>query len=171
MKLRYTAMLLATLMFASGIAEAGERGTTVKVDTLKESPFSDAKIISSLPATSTVEILKKQGGRYQVKTQQGSGWIRMLSVRREASMQKDNQLAGIASLASGRSGTGKIVSTTGIRGLNEEELKAAQFDEKQVSRLESYMTSRTDAQKFANQAKLHAQQIDYLTDPASGASK
>jgi hypothetical protein len=90
----------------------------------------------------------------------------MLSLR--VTKKTGSELSGLASLATGRAGTGKIVSTTGIRGLNEEQLKAAQYDEKQVTLVESYTSSRADAQKFANLAKLKSKQVDYLPAPASG---
>ncbi|MFA6921831.1 MAG: SH3 domain-containing protein, partial [Gallionella sp.] len=59
--------------------------------------------------------------------------------------------------------------TTGIRGLNEEELKAAKYDEKQLNLVESYAVSRADAQKFAANAKLVARRMDYLS--SAGGSK
>lgn len=161
--------LLFTLLIA-GAALAGESGTTIKSDTVRDAPFADAKVIVTLPATSRVEILKKDGGWYQVKSTQGSGWMRMLSIRRGEAKTGSGEISGLAGLASGRAGTGKVVSTTGIRGLNEEELKAAHYDEKQVTLLESYATSRTAAEQFAKQAKLTAQPVDYLPE-ARGGSK
>jgi len=89
-----------------------------------------------------------------------------LSIR--TTKKSGSELSGLASLATGRAGTGKIVSTTGIRGLNEEELKAAKYDEKQLNLLESYTSTRAEAQKFAGLVKLKSQHVDYLPDPASG---
>jgi hypothetical protein len=160
--------LLFTL-FIAGAAQAAESGTTVKTDSVRSAPFSDAKIITTLPAATRVEILKKDGGWYQIKSAQGSGWIRMLSLRRGDVKAAAGPMSGLAGLASGRAGTGKIVATTGIRGLNEEELKAAHYDEKQIALLESSTSSRAEAQKFAAKARLKARQIDYLAEP--GASK
>ncbi|MDO9054500.1 MAG: SH3 domain-containing protein [Gallionella sp.] len=160
--------LLFTL-FIAGTALAGEIGTTVKADSVRAAPFSDTKIITTLPAATRVEILKKDGGWYQIKSAQGSGWIRMLSLRRGDVKAATGPISGLAGLASGRAGTGKIVATTGIRGLNEEELKAAHYDEKQIALLESSTSSRAEAQKYAAKAKLKARQMDYLAEP--GASK
>lgn len=161
---RHTLPLLAALLLAGNAALAGDNATAVKTDSLRDQPFADAKTVATLNAGSTVEIIKREGGWYQVKSAQGSGWIRMLSLRRG---DGDKPAAGasassLASLASGRAGTGKVVSTTGIRGLNEEELKAAKFDEKQVSLAESYQVSRAEAQKFAAGAKLKPAKLDYL---------
>jgi len=118
-----------------------------------------------------VEILKKDGGWLKVKSGKGSGWVRMLSIRRGVAVKgsSSNELSGLAGLASGRAGTGKVVATTGIRGLNEEELKAAQFDEKEIKLAESYLTSRAEAETFAARGKLSARAIDYL--PEAGGAK
>ena len=162
-------LILLFMMLLTATAQAAESATTVKSDSVRAAPFSDAKIVVTLPAATKVAILKKDGGWYQIKSAQGSGWIRMLSLRRGDAKAAAKPLSGLAGLTSGRSGTGKIVATTGIRGLNEEELKAAQYDEKQVALLESSTTSRAQAQKFADKARLKARQMDYLADP--GASK
>ncbi len=91
----------------------------------------------------------------------------MLSVRRGTAGKSSagNEVTGLAGLASGRAGTGKVVATTGIRGLNEEELKAAKFSETELKLAESYLTTRSEAQAFANKGKLKARSIDYLPNP------
>lgn len=168
---RFKLSLLAMLLMSASAAHAGERATAIKTDTLRSAPFSDAKSIATLNSGSSVEIIKRQGGWYQIKSPQGSGWIRMLSLRKgDASKPSAGSSASsLAGLASGRAGTGKVVSTTGIRGLNEEELKAAHFDEKEISLAESYLTSRIEAQKFAAKARLKATQMDYLPKPTGAA--
>ncbi len=165
--------LLATLLLMWPAAHAAESGATVKADDLKAEPFSDAKNVARLPAGEKVEILKKNGGWLQVKTAKGSGWMRMLSIRKGEARKASGgaEMAGLAGLASGRAGTGKVVATTGIRGLNEEQLKAAKFSEDEVKRAESYLTSRADAQKFATKGKLKARQLDYLPEPATGGAQ
>jgi predicted ThiF/HesA family dinucleotide-utilizing enzyme len=57
-----------------------------------------------------------------------------------------------------------VVATTGIRGLNEEELKAAKFNEAEVKLVESYSASKAQAQQFANEGKLVARKFDYLPE-------
>jgi hypothetical protein len=156
------------MLLIAANAQAGESGTTIKADSLKASPFADADTLATLPSGTHVDILKKDGGWFQIKSNKGSGWMRMLSIRRGNTKSAGNELSGLAGLASGRAGTGKIVATTGIRGLNEEELKAAKYDEKQVSQAESYASTRLEAQKFAAAAKLKPQQVNYLPNPNGG---
>lgn len=160
--------ILIFMLLIAASAQATETGTTIKSDSLKAKPFADADTLATLPSGTRLDILKKDGGWFQVKSGKASGWMRMLSIRRGDSKSAGNELSGLAGLASGRAGTGKIVATTGIRGLNEEELKAARYDEKQVSLTESYASSRNEAQKFAAAAKLKPQQVSYLPNPTRG---
>lgn len=163
--------LLAALLLMP-LAHAGEGGATIKADELKAEPFRDAKTVGKLGVGDKVDIVKKEGGWLNVKSAKGSGWIRMLSVRRGAAGSKTAAGAsGLASLASGRAGTGKVVATTGIRGLSEEELKAAKFDEAQVKQAESYATSRDEAQKFSTQGELTVQKVDYLPETKTEGTK
>lgn len=158
-------MLPGALLLAAQVAWAAETGTLLKADDLKAEPFRDAKTLATLASGGKVDILGKDGGWYKVKSAKGSGWVRMLSIRKGDARKGGGDAAGLLGAASGRTGTGKIVATTGIRGLNEEELKAAKFNEKEVKLFESYATARADAQKFAVQARLEARQMDYLPEP------
>lgn len=149
-------------LLLSAAAWAAESGTALKADEIKAEPFRDAKTVGKLVTGDKLEILGKDGGWYKVKSAKGSGYVRMLSVRKGSVRKGSGDTSGLLGLASGRAGTGKVVSTTGIRGLNEEELKAAKFNEKELKLAESYGVSRAEAQKFAAQGKLVARKFDYL---------
>lgn len=145
-------------------AWAAEAGTALKADEIKAEPFRDAGTVATLAAGDKVEILKKDGGWLQIKSASGNGWVRMLSIRKGAARKGSGEAAGLLGVASGRAGTGKVVATTGVRGLNEEELKSAKFDEAELKLAESYATGKPEAQKFAAQGKLAARKLDYLPD-------
>lgn len=145
--------------------QGGESGTMLKSDDIKAEPFRDAKTIATLATGDKVDILKKDGGWYQVKSAKGNGWVRMLSIRKGEAVKGGSSASGLLALGSGRAGTGKVVATTGIRGLNEEELKAAKFDEEELKRAESYAANKQAAAKFAAQGKLLARKFDYLPTP------
>ena len=164
--MRRTRTLLASLfLLALSPARAVETGTLIKADTLRAEPFGDAKAVVTLATGVKVDILQKNGGWLQVKSAKGKGWVRMLSVRRGAAAQKPGAATGVLALASGRAGTGKVVATTGIRGLNEEELKTAAFNEAELKLAESYATKAGDARAFAKLGKLTARPVDYLPSP------
>lgn len=145
-------------------AAAQEKGVVLKSDVLVAEPFKDAAKTGALSKGDAVTILKKKGGWYQVKTQKAQGWVRMLSVRRGAATRTDasREAGDVAALSTGRAGTGQIVSTTGVRGLNEEQLKAAKFDGKELKKAESFSVSKADAQAFAAKGKLKGKARSYL---------
>jgi hypothetical protein len=155
------AILLALL--ASPALAATESGSTLKADEIKAEPFRDAKAVGNLKVGDPVQIVKRDGAWLQISSPK-KGWVKMLSIRRSGKGATGATLTGVAALASGRAGTGKIVSTTGIRGLNEEELKNAKFNEKEVKAVESYTVSKAEAEKFAAQGRLKARQVPYLEE-------
>jgi len=71
-------------------------------------------------------------------------------------------------VASGRAGTGKVIATTGVRGLNEEELKNAQYNEVEVVKLESYTQSPAQGQQFAKIGGLNPLKLSYLPESRKG---
>ena len=141
------------------IALAGEVGTAIKLDSLRAEPFADAKTVGSLNKNDSVEILTKKGAWLQVKSKKSTGWVRLLSVKRGGTSSSGS---AISDVASGRTGTGKVVSTTGIRGLSAEELKAAKFNEDEMKKMESYQTSAGDAQSYAAAGGLSPNKMAYL---------
>jgi hypothetical protein len=156
--------LLAALLMLSGIAFAGETGTALKSDTLRKEPYADAKAVGTLKRNDKIEILAKKGAWLQIKAGKSTGWVRLLSVKR-GTQGSSNEAAGILGLATGRSGTGQVVSTTGVRGLNEEELKDAKFNEEEMKQLEASTISAEDGKTFASSGGLKARKLDYLPQP------
>lgn len=158
--------LLALLLAApAGAALAVETGTLTRAESLREKPFADAKIVSAAASGARVDILVRNGGWYQVKAAGKTGWVRMLSVRRSTTTT-GSSVSGLASVASGRTGTGTVTTTTGVRGLDAEKLTAATFDGKQVAKAETYRVARKDAVAFAGQAKLELRDVQPLPAPA-----
>ena len=139
---------------------AGETGTALKLDSLRAEPFADAKTVGSLTKNDSVEILTKKGAWLQVKSKKNTGWVRLISVKRGGASISGSSVADVAS---GRTGTGKVVSTTGIRGLSAEELKAAKFNEDEMKKMESHTISASDGQSFASAGGLSATKMTYLT--------
>jgi len=156
MKTKFKSILIAACMlpaFYGSAALAAETGTALKNDTIRKEPYADAKSAGSFTRGENLEILKKQGAWLQVKTKKSTGWVRLLSVKR-GTATTGSQSAGILAAASGRAGTGQVVSTTGVRGLSEQELKAAKFNETEIKTMESYTLSADDGRSFANAGKL-----------------
>ena len=155
--MKKTLILLSLLLPA--IAFAGDAGTALKADILRAEPYADAKTAGNLNKNDVVDILAKKGAWLQIKTKSTSGWVRILTVKRGSVLASNSSVADIAS---GRAGTGKVVSTTGIRGLSAEELKAAKFNEDEMKKMESHAVSASDAQKFASAGGLSSTPLAYL---------
>jgi uncharacterized protein YraI len=164
-------LLIAGLLAALG-AQGAERGTALKADDIKAEPFRDAKNVGSLAKGDSVEITAKKSGWLQIKARGKQGWVRMLSVRRGETGKQDaaKEAGSIAGLATGRAGTGQVVSTTGVRGLGEEDLKEAKYSEEEVRKAESYRVSAEGAQKFAQAGQLSPRQMAFLPEPKSASS-
>ena len=149
---------------AAGAAASGDPGTLVRADSLRARNAADAPELAALAAGIKVKILARDGAWYQVNADGKTGWVRMMSVRRSAAASTD--VAGLAGIASGRTGTGKVVTTTGVRGLDSGDLTAASFDEARIARAEAQRVSRADADAFARQAGLVTQAVPALPAPA-----
>lgn len=153
------------ICFAMGVlssAWAAESGVVLKAEALRKEPYTDAGEVAILNAGEKVSILKKNGGWLNVKSAKATGWVRMLSIRKGEARQARNAADNLKSLSTGRAGKGQVVATTGIRGLNEEELKSAKFNAEELGKVESYQVSRTEALGFAKQGKLKTVSMDYL---------
>lgn len=150
--------LLAVCCCSSAIA--ADTGVVLKPDQLRADAFGDAKVVGNVNKNDAVEILNKKGAWLQIKTAGKSGWVRLLTVKRNTA--SGNNVAGVVGVATGRSGTGKVVSTTGIRGLSAEDLKTAQFSETETKKLESYSASADEAKQYAASAGLSSHQYPYF---------
>lgn len=174
MKIR--SLLIAVALTAGGTvqtAQAADTGTLTRAESLREKPFADAKVLAPATAGSKVDIITRNGGWYQVKTAGKTGktgWVRMLSVRRSAA-PAGTSTAGIAAVASGRTGTGTVVTTTGVRGLDAKEMSAAAFDEAQIAQAEKNRVSSADAAAFAKLGGLAVRDAAPLPAPKKPAKK
>jgi uncharacterized protein YgiM (DUF1202 family) len=153
---KLTQLLIAASLPAlllANISMASDAGSALKTDSMRFEPYADAKVTGTINKGDNLEILGKKGAWLQVKSKSKSGWVRLLSVKRGSS-SSSNQVGGVLAAASGRAGTGQVISSTGIRGLSVEELKAAKFNESEVKTLESYTQSAEQGRQFANAGKL-----------------
>jgi hypothetical protein len=94
----------------------------------------------------------------------------MLYIRRGAAGAQASvttEASGVLGLATGRAGGGNVVAATGVRGLDEENLKEAEFNEKELRKLKTFSSSAKEAKAFAKQAELKSQQVPYM-EPTDG---
>lgn len=166
----YIVLIGLLTLFHAGVSSA-ETGSALKNDSMRYEPYADAKVVGSFSRGETVNIVKKQGAWLQVKTKNNTGWVRLLSVKRGAASSSGNQLSGVLAAANGRAGTGQVVSTTGVRGLSNEDLKAAKFNEAEVKAMEGNTVSAQQGQQFAASGGLKTVTFANLKAPANGGAK
>lgn len=159
--------LLCALLLYAGAAFAAT-GTLLRDEHLRATPSATATATAELPKGASVEILARQGGWLQIRTAGKTGWVRVLSVRSSSASQRDvgGELAGVIGMGTRQADPGRVVSVAGVRGLSEQDLKAAHFNAQELERLDQYAVSRAAAQSFAREAGLASRSIDYLPSPA-----
>lgn len=160
-------VVCAALGLACSFPAAAETATTIKETELKKEPFSDAATLVTLPARTSVEILKRQGGWTEVKPAAADkGWVRMLNLRMgDGTAKQGDGGAGIGALFNvARSGSSGTTVATGVRGLDitKDTLQNASPNPNELKRMHGYRMSKAEALKLASSAKLRTQSVAYM---------
>lgn len=155
------------LLAGLGALAHAESGVVVRATELKDKPFADANTLATLSENSSVNITGRQGAWMQVNASSKNGWVKMLSVRTGSGevgsgQQVGGLLAGASVFKSGSSGS---TTTTGVKGLSEEEIRNANPNPNELAKLDRLGTNADDASKFAKQAKLASAKVEYLPVP------
>lgn len=138
-------------------------------------PRAGAGVAGNLSKGTAAEAVARQGGWLQVKAGEVRGWLYSFNVRFGAVSAGSGEGSGAGS-ALGRIFAPRqrvnVTATIGIRGLEEEDLKQARFDEAQIKQLDGFAATREQAEARAASAGLDAVQVEYLGQaPAAGGSQ
>jgi len=87
------------------------------------------------------------------------GWVNMLNVRFVMQAKREGELGLSAAFSSMTKGTLPTVST-GVRGFDDDDLKKAQTDFKQIECLHAYAVSKKSAKLFAQSGHLLSQNVN-----------
>lgn len=157
-------IFLAALVFSLGVgpAIAQETGFAVRQTEVKKEPFSDAETVGTLAEKSQVKVLSRQGGWAQIESGAVAGWVRMLSIRMNSG--QSSIVSGLKSLFSvARTGSSGTTVTTGVRGLDKEQIQNAKPNPEELKKLAGFAANRGDAERFAAESpQLKNQKIEYL---------
>lgn len=160
---------ILSLSLVSSLALAAP-GVALKSENILSKPSASAAAVGKMNKDMAVDIVAKQGGWLQIKAGKTQGWVRLLSVRAGAGGSSGSGLAGVAGVAGAvtqKSDPSRVVAVAGVRGLNEEDLKGAKFNAEEMSRLESYAVSASQAQAFAQKSGLKSSKIKALPKPGA----
>lgn len=150
-------LLAAALLFAPA-ALASERGLTIRAGDLYAEPFSDAKKLGPLPPNQPVTIVERRGGWVSVEAGGQRGWVRLLNLRLEPAAKPP---AGRSTAALRTGSTGRTVAT-GVKGLDEADIRSAALDHAQLARLEQLGVGDDAAKQYGSANKLKESKVAYL---------
>ena len=151
---------LALLLFLPLLALA-EPATVIRATDLKKEPATDSATVAPLAENTAVEVLERKSGWTRVKTPGGEGWVRMLSLRLGGAAAKPGASGLTQMFNVARTGTSGTQVTTGVRGLDAEQIANAQPNPAELAKLEKFAADRDAATGFASQGKLSPTSVDY----------
>jgi len=157
-------ILVAALALAPLLASA-EPASVVRATELKKEPASDAAKVADLAENAKVDALERNGGWVRVKTAAGAeGWVKLLTLRYLPTAGGPMRAgdSGIAqALNVARTGTSGTQVTTGVRGLDEEQITHAQPNPAELKKLQGYAETKQASGSFAESGKLKAHAVEY----------
>ena len=159
---RLGAILGATiLIFPFASAQAAEKGLIIRAGDLMAQPFIDADKVGPVTASEPVTMVERRGGWVRVEAGGGTGWVRMLNVRLQASA--GGPAAGNPSAASLlRTGSSGRTVTTGIKGLGEEDIRNASANYAELEQLGTLAVGAAETRANAEKSQLKESEVAYL---------
>lgn len=168
-------ILLATALLAfSGLllaADGSSPATVVKptVQVHAEPSFS-APTVTTLQRNARVSVVGQQGLWFKVDLDGGqSGYVRVNEIRIAYGKSSGGGIG--AALFTGHGGQGRTTETASVRGLDESQLKSAQFDAAQLARMESFRVSAQEAEREAQRRGWTATSVQYAAEFKPDASR
>lgn len=152
---------LLFLCFLFPIAVLAEPATVIRATELKTEPATDAATVLELPENTAVDAVERRGGWTRIKAANAEGWVKMLALRYGApgaAKQGDTGLSQLFNVA--RTGSSGTQVTTGVRGLEAEQITNAQPNAAELRKMQGYAASRDAAASFASQGKLQPQTVE-----------
>lgn len=183
MKFSFPLRFLAGLLFIAAlppVVMAQAVGTTNRATELKADPRADATTVASLPRETPIVDIGRSSGWIRVQTgDKKTGWVRSFHVSMKGSVSESSSSSGAFSsltslFAPAKRESPKTISTVGIRGLSEEEMKNAKPNPAEFNKMKSYAVSKADAEAAAKRARLNPVAVAYVDangNPIQGGAK
>ncbi len=163
-----TGILLGAALISSSALAAP--GTLLRDESLRTQPSATAAVSGRASRGTGVNIITRQGGWLQIQTASSKGWVRLLSVRAGQGGSGGAGLGDVVGVATRRSDASRVVSVAGVRGLNEEDLKQAQFSQQELDRLDNFAATQSQGRSHASKAGLVASNVPSLPRPQSSSN-
>jgi hypothetical protein len=157
-------VLAAVVLAASPVAGADEMATVMGHEVIRAEANAGASIVGTLAQGSSVQLLERKGFWVRVKSGAGTGWLKLSGL----SLQSQKSASSALPIsASGRIGSGNVVSATGTRGISSETLVSARPDVAGVQQLQRNAVSSGEASRFASEGQLVSRNLDYVRSAGS----
>ncbi|MES2095163.1 MAG: SH3 domain-containing protein [Pseudomonadota bacterium] len=158
-------LLIFMLAACPAIAAPQEAALVIRAGDLMAQPFIDAPKVGPVGANQPATILERRGGWVKVQINGKTGWLRTLNLRlapgaSATAGRPANALTRSAALL--RTGSSGKTVTTGVKGLNDEDIRNAAIDPEQQAKLDTLAVPESAARDAAARKKLVETKLDYL---------
>ena len=155
-------MRILVLLLLLPLIAAAEPASVIREVEMKQAPATDAATLATLPENTAVDALERKGGWTRVKAGAGEGWVRMLSLRLGGATTAKPGASGLTQAFNvARTGTSGTQTTTGVRGLDADQIANAQPNPAELAKLEKFAANRDAAATFATEGKLSPTSVAY----------
>ncbi|HJV75724.1 MAG TPA: SH3 domain-containing protein [Noviherbaspirillum sp.] len=168
------------LLTLGGILVAGvthaEPALTARAIDLMAQAQSDAAVVASLPEDTRLEVLGRKGAWSEVRTANGQkGWLRMTTLKpvtsAAATPASANPLGALNNLLSSGRTSNTATVTTGVRGLEAQDLENAQANMVELEKMQKFAVDRRAAEAFAQRNKLVPLSLEELPVPVAAPAQ
>ncbi len=161
---------IALALVASADVQPGAQGTVYRDKVaLHDKPAVTGKVLTTLQRSAPVAVDQQNGLWFQIHTNDNkAGYVRINEVRLTSTKPAGGS-DNMAALVRGH-GSGKVSETAGVRGLEESQLKAANFDATQLAMMEANRADVGAGNSYARSKHLSATSYPY-PDETKGAQK
>jgi hypothetical protein len=145
-------------------AQNADKATVARSAELKAQPFSDAATLKTLAENQKLDVLSRKASWMEVRAQDMTGWVKMLSLRFDARAESvsnsDNSAKSFLSLV--KTGSSGSTTTTGAKGWSKESFANLSPNPDRFEKMKQLSSNKSDADAFAKQENLKEQEQAYL---------
>jgi SH3-like domain-containing protein len=154
--------VLALLLLVPALA-FGRPATAVRATEIRSAPNFDSAALARLAEGQRLEAFERDRGWTRVRDERGNeGWVRMFLLRYADEGAAQPGDSGImAALNAARTGSSGRQVTTGVRGLDAQQLTSAKPNAAELKKMQGFAASSDAAAKFAAQGPLTSQKVAY----------
>jgi len=170
LKIRY--LIGICFLLCAAVAQAQDSGVAARATEILKDPSADSAVVGRLQEAAAVKVHARQGGWMRIESANGNGWVRLLAIRTTTGSAPSTQARGgfLSFLSRPSTGGGQTV-TTGVRGLDKEQIQNARPNTAELQKMAGFAASKPEAERFGASAGLSRQQIGYLKPPAASAGQ